>query len=215
MVHQNRPSMTYKALIDALNHPNTGPLLLIRFFIMLAYTIFWSVFSLFAHIKLNLSMQSTGFVMAAIGFYSVIVQGVGIGLLTKRFKDSTIIISSLWLMLLGLIGWSMTSNLLTMLLVILPLAGGGWTLNTIVTSALTKAVHPDEVGGILGISAASDSVSRLLAPVFGGFMIGSNSAWAPGVVSAVLMILPIWFAYRRIVHVKELVEPQVAEVDCA
>lgn len=215
IMHQQRPLPTYQALMSAIKRPKVAPLLIVRFFIMLAYTIFWSVFALFAKIKLNLNMQSTGFVMTYIGFYSVLIQGVGVGLLTKRFKDNTIIISSLWLMALGLIGWSMTSNLPILLLVILPLTGGSWTLNTIITSAITKAVHLEESGGMLGISAASDSITRLIAPVLGGFLLSTKGASALGMVSAALVLLTIWFAYWRVVHIKEPVEPQPAETSSA
>ena len=210
--HQQPPSVTYKALATAIRRPKVGPLLLLRFFIMLAYTAFWSVFALFAQSKLKLNLQSTGFVMAYIGFYSVLVQGVGIGLLTRRFKDNTIIITSLWLLFIGLVGWSLTSNLPVMLLVILPLAGGAWTLNTILTSAITKAVQPDEIGGMLGISAASDSTTRMVAPAFAGFMLGNNGAWELGMVSASLILLTILFAYWRILLVNEPVEPKPADL---
>jgi MFS transporter, DHA1 family, tetracycline resistance protein len=208
---QQHPSVTYRALMSTLNLPRVKPLLLVRFIIMFAYTIFWSIFGLYAKLRLNLSMQTTGFVMAYIGFYSVLVQGVGIGWLTKHYKDNSIIITSLWLMFLGLIGWSVASNLPVLLLVILPLSGGGWTLNTILTSALTKAVNHDEIGGVLGISAATDSVARLFAPLLGGFMLGGSMTWIPGIVSAALLILVIAFAYRRIQHASEPIEPGLAD----
>jgi DHA1 family tetracycline resistance protein-like MFS transporter len=215
IMHQQRPSLTFKALMSALNRPKVGPLLLVRFFIMLAYAIFWSVFGLFTQRKLNLSAQSTGFLMTYIGLYSVLVQAVGIRLLTKRFKDNTIIKTSLWLMFLGLVGWSLTSNLLVMLLVILPLSGGGWTLNTIITSAITKTVDPAEIGGTLGISSALESITRVIAPTTGSFMLGNIGPWAPGVVGASVLLWAIWLAYRRIVLVKASIEPLPAEPSCA
>ena len=92
---QQRPPITLNALIAALNRPKVGPLLLVRFFIMLAFAMFQAIFALFAQQKLNLSSQSTGFVLTYIGVYSVLVQGVGIGLLTNRFTENAIIITSL------------------------------------------------------------------------------------------------------------------------
>lgn len=200
---QQRPAFTLKALIAALNRPKVGPLLMVRFVIMLAFAMFQSIFALFAQRKLNLSSQSTGFVLTYIGFYSVLVQGVGIGMLTKRFKENSIIIASLWLMLLGFIGWSLTPNLPIMLLVILPLSGSGWILNTIITSAITKAVEPEEIGGMLGISTSLESITRVISPSIGGFLFGSIGVWAPGAASAVVMLWAVWLAYRRIILVKE------------
>jgi DHA1 family tetracycline resistance protein-like MFS transporter len=212
---QKNPSLTFHSLLSAFSRAEVGPLLLIRFLILLSYTIFWSLFALFAQIKLDLSTQSTGFVMTYIGFYSILVQGVGITILTKRFKDNAIIITSLWLLVLGFIGWSITSSLLLMLLVILPLSGGAWTLNTIITAAITKTVHPDEIGGLLGISAASDSITRLIGPVIGGFLLGSNPTWMPGVVCAAVVFLTIWLAYSQVIRMKGPTEPQLSEYESA
>ena len=211
---QQRPAITLNALIAALNRPKVGPLLLIRFFIMLAFAMFQAIFALFAQQKLNLSSQSTGFVLTFIGVYSVLVQGVGIGLLTKRFTENTIIITSLWLMLFGFIGWSLTPNLPIMLLVLLPLTGGGWILNLVITSAITKAVEPDEIGGMLGISTSIESVSRVISPTLGGFLFGSVGMWAPGVAGAVVLLWAVWVAYRRILMVKVTQISQPAE-ECA
>jgi DHA1 family tetracycline resistance protein-like MFS transporter len=200
---QQQPALTLNALINALNRPKVGPLLLVRFFIMLAFAMFQSVFALFAQRKLNLSTQSTGFVLTYVGLYSVVIQSIGIGLLTKHYKDNTLIITSLWLMLLGLVGWTLTPNLPIMLLVILPLMGGGWIVNTIITSAITKAVEPEEIGGMLGISTSLESMSRVISPTIGGFLIGSVGTWAPGVASAAVLLWAVWLAYQRIILVKE------------
>jgi len=216
ILKQPRPSFTLKALIAAMNRPKVGPLLIVRFFIMLSFAMFQAVFALFAQKRLNLSSQTTGFVLTYVGVLSVIIQGVGIGLLTKRYKENTIIIMSMWLMFIGLLGWALTPNLPIMLLVILPLAGGGWVVNTIITSAITKAVAPHEIGGMLGISTSMESVTRVISPTIGGFLLGSLGTWAPGVASAAIMLFAVYLAYRRILMVKPVIEqPPTEELCCA
>jgi hypothetical protein len=118
-------------------------------------------------------------------------------------------------MFLGLVGWSLTTNLPVMLLVILPLAGGGWTLNTIVTSAITKAVDAKEIGGMLGVSTSLESTTRVIAPIIGVFMLGSFGIWVPAVFSAVVILWTIRLTYRHIVLMKVSVELQPAELSCA
>jgi DHA1 family tetracycline resistance protein-like MFS transporter len=201
--NQKRPAITLNALIDALNRPKVGPLLLVRFFLMMAFSMFQTVFALFAQHKLNLSSQSTGFFLTYVGLYSVLIQGVGIGMLTKRFKDGRLIIMSLWLMFIGLVGWAITPNVLIMLITILPLAGGGWIANTILTSGISKAVTPDEIGGMLGISNSVESVTRVISPSIGGLLFGGIGVWAPGVFSAVMILLALWLAYQRIILINE------------
>jgi predicted MFS family arabinose efflux permease len=105
-------------------------------------------------------------------------------------------------MVFGLAGWAVTPNLPVLLVVILPLSLGGGTLNTILNSAITKAVTREEIGGTLGISTSLESITRVISPSAGGFLLQNVGAWAPGLVSAVLMLWSVWFAYRRIVLVK-------------
>jgi DHA1 family tetracycline resistance protein-like MFS transporter len=124
-------------------------------------------------------------------------------MLTKRFKDGRLIIMSLWLMFIGLVGWAITPNVLIMLITILPLAGGGWIANTILTSGISKAVTPDEIGGMLGISNSVESVTRVISPSIGGLLFGGIGVWAPGVFSAVMILLALWLAYQRIILINE------------
>jgi DHA1 family tetracycline resistance protein-like MFS transporter len=197
---QKRPPFTLKALGVALNRPKVGPLLHVRFLFALAFSMFQSIFSLYAAYKLHLSSQSTGYVLAYVGVLSVVVQGVGVGLVTKRFKENAIIITSMWLMVFGLAGWAITPNLPVLLVVMLPLSLGGGMLNTVINSAISKSVTRAEIGGTLGISTSLESVSRVIAPSAGGFLLQNLGAWAPGVVSAALMLWAIVFAYRRIIR---------------
>jgi DHA1 family tetracycline resistance protein-like MFS transporter len=209
---QKRPPVTLKALTTTLNRPKVGPLLHVRFFFALAFSMFQSIFSLYAAYKLNLTSQATGYVLAYVGLLSVLVQGVGVGLVTKRFRENAIIITSMWLMFFGLAGWAVTPSLPVLLVVMLPLAAGGGMLNTIINTAITKAVTREEMGGTLGISTSLESVSRVIAPSAGGFLLQNLGAWAPGVVSAILMAWVILFTYRRVIRAKAPTVPSAPEV---
>jgi DHA1 family tetracycline resistance protein-like MFS transporter len=211
MRHQTRPSITLKALIVALNRPKVGPLLHVRFFFALAFAMFQSIFSLYAAYKLHLTSQMTGYVLAYVGVLSVLVQGVGVGLVTKRFKENAILITSMWLMFFGLAGWAITPNLPVLLVIMLPLALGGGMLNTVINSAITKVVTREEIGGTLGLSTSLESVSRVIAPSAGGFLLQNLGAWAPGVVSAALMLWVVYFTYRHILLVKKSALPSTIE----
>lgn len=212
---QKRPPFTLAALAAALNRPKVGPLLYVRLFFGLAFAMFQSIFSLYAATKLHLTTQTTGFVLAYVGLLSVLVQGVGIGIVTKRFRENAIILTALWLMVFGLAGWAVTPNLPVLLVVLLPLSLGGGTLNTVLNSAITKSVTREEIGGTLGISASLESVTRVIAPSAGGFLLGSMGAWAPGAVSAALMLGVVSYAYTRIIRAKTPVVPPAQEAASA
>ncbi len=195
--HQ-RPPFTLKALLTVLNRPIVGPFLHVRLFYGLAFATFQSIFSLYAQ-AIGLSAQTTGFVLAYVGVLSVITQAGLIGPLTRRFRETWLIISSLWIMGISLLTWAFTSQLWVLLIVILPLSLSGGVLNTVMQSSITKSVDRDEIGGILGITTSIDALTRVIAPSVGGFLLGYFGKWAPGVFTAFLMAWSVSFAYRRII----------------
>jgi DHA1 family tetracycline resistance protein-like MFS transporter len=138
-------------------------------------------------------------VLAYVGLLSVITQAGLIGPLTRRFRETWLIISSLWIMGISLLAWAFTSQLWVLLIVILPLSLSGGVLNTIMQSSITKSVGRDEIGGILGITTSIDALTRVVAPSIGGFLLGYFGQWAPGVFTALLMAWTVSFAYRRII----------------
>ena len=101
---QKRPPFTLKALGVALNCQCIGPLLYVRFIFAMALAMLHSIFSLYAAYNLHLSSQTTGYVLANVGLLSVLMQGVGVGLVTKHFMKNAIIITSKRLMVFGLMG---------------------------------------------------------------------------------------------------------------
>lgn len=184
---EKKPAVTLSALFKALARPFTGALLTTRFFFGLAFAIFQTMFSLYALQKFNLQARDTGFILTYVGVLSVFVQGFLMGQLTKRYREDALILVGGGLMMLSLVGWALTPNVFWLLVVLTPTAISGGVLNTLLSSTLTKAVQPQEVGGILGLGAAVESTTRIIAPILGGYLLQSFGTWSPGAFGAVLM----------------------------
>jgi DHA1 family tetracycline resistance protein-like MFS transporter len=199
MAAQNKPPFTLGALWNALSRPRVGPLLHTRFFFGLAFATFQSIFALYAQYRLGLTAQTTGFVLAYVGLLSVLVQGVAIGKLTARFSESRLIFAASVTMGLSLLAWAFAPNLIALLVILAPMAFAGGTLNTVLSSALTKAVTREEIGGTLGLASSVESVTRVIAPTLGGFLIGFYGTGAPGIFSALVMLWVVTFVWRRII----------------
>jgi len=199
MAAQNKPPFTLGALWNALSRPRVGPLLHTRFFFGLAFATFQSIFALYAQYRLGLTAQTTGYVLAYVGLLSVLVQGVAIGKLTARFSESRLIFAASVTMGLSLLAWAFAPNLIALLVILAPMAFAGGTLNTVLSSALTKAVTREEIGGTLGLASSVESVTRVIAPTLGGFLIGFYGTGAPGIFSALVMLWVVTFVWRRII----------------
>jgi DHA1 family tetracycline resistance protein-like MFS transporter len=184
---EKRPAITLNALLVAFQRPFTGSILITRFFFGLAFAIFQTIFSLYALAKFNLTARDTGFVLTYVGVLSVIVQGFLVGRLTNQFREDILITASVVLMGISLLGWALAPSLIWLYIIMTPTALSGGLLNTLLSSTLTKAVAPQEIGGILGLSAAVESSTRIIAPLLGGVLLQQIGTWAPGIFGAVVM----------------------------
>jgi DHA1 family tetracycline resistance protein-like MFS transporter len=184
---EKRPAVTLQALLVAFKRPFTGSLLITRFFFGLAFAIFQTIFSLYALAKFNLTARDTGFILTYVGILSVVVQGFLVGRLTGWFREDVLIVASVVLMGISLLGWALTPSVFWLYVVMTPTALAGGLLNTLLSSTLTKAVASQEIGGILGLSTAVESSTRIFAPILGGILLQQIGTWAPGAFGAVVM----------------------------
>ncbi len=201
---QPRPAVTWEALVAAFRRPRVGALFHVRFFFGLSFAMFQSIFALYAAgAPLQLSAQSTGFVLTYVGFVTVLVQAVAIGQLTRRFREPQLLLWSAILMAFGLFAWGWTPNLAVLLLVLIPLSLGGGVMNTVINSLLSKSVQREEVGGTLGLSASLESLTRVIAPTVGGFLLGQFGPLGPGLFTGVVMVWVATFIARHVLRIPD------------
>ena len=196
---QTRTGLTVNALWQALNRPKVGPLLHTRFFFGLAFSIFQTIFALYALARFNLNSRDTGFILTYVGFLSVLVQGLAVGRLTSRFSESGLIFGAVTLMAASLLGWALAPSVPVLLVVLAPTSLAGGVLNTVINSALTKSVQPVEIGGTLGLAASLESLTRVIAPSLGGLLLQNLGPAAPGLFGALVLVPLAVFVWRKLV----------------
>jgi len=197
---QKKPSVTLGALATALKRPFTGSLLVTRFFFGLAFSIFQTIFALYALAKFNLSARDTGFILTYVGILAAFVQGFLVGKLTDRFREDHLITTSVALMAVSLLGWALAPSVFWLLVILAPTAISGGILNTLLSSTLTKAVATQEIGGILGLSASIESSTRIIAPILGGALLQRIGTWSPGAFGAIVMVGVTIYVFTKILN---------------
>ena len=212
---RSRVILSVRELVNALQRPRFGPLLNVRFFYGLAFATFTGVFALYAQYHLGLDSTGTGYILAYVGLLSVLVQGVAIGRLTKRFPENRLIFGAVTLLAFSLLAWAFTPSVWLLVVVLAPLAFAGGVLNTVINSSITKSVYPEEVGGALGVAASIESLTRVIGPAAGGLLLGALGTWAPGVVGAVIMAWVVVFVWRRFIERPDPPLPQRGSEDPA
>ena len=184
-----------------LGLPRVGPLMTVRIVIGFTFAVFEGGFSLWAAQAIGLAAWQNGLVLAYVGVLSVVIQLGVIGLLTKRFSDARLIVGGSALAAISLFAWGFSPNVWVLIAIMPALSLGMAVANTIVGSALTKAVYADEVGGIIGLATSTGSLVRVPAPFVAGALLQLVPAgWAPGVLSGVLTAAVLPFAYQRLIR---------------
>jgi len=207
-----RGVFAFGQVFEMLLRPKVGPLLNLRFFFGYAFALLQTVFPIYANKQLGLTPAQTAFTLTYVGVGSAIVQGWAIGKLTDRYRDARLLLAACVLMSPGLLGWGLAGNVPVLLLSFVPIIIGGGIFNTIIDTALTKAVGPDEAGGVLGVSASLESSTRAIAPSTGGVMIQLFGSWSPGVLGAGIVAAMTVYAYNAILNGKRSVTSSTPEV---
>ena len=187
------------AILDSLSRPLVGPLLNMRLLFSLAFSMFQTVFPIYAGVQLGLNPSEIAFVLTYVGVIVVIVQGVAIGKLTDRFAEPDLLFVSTISMTIGLVLWAIAPSVPVLLVSLVPISFAGGVFNAVINSALTKVADSNEAGEILGISTSLESFTRVIAPPIGGWMIGNIGSWSPGIVCAVIVALTAFYTWKRVV----------------
>ena len=200
-----------RELGTALSLPRVGPLLWIRILVGFTFAVFEGGFTLWAAETLQLTATGTGLLLAYVGVIQVVIQLGLIGPLTRRYSDARLIVGGSALAAVTLAAWGLSGELSPLILLMPFLSLGMAVTNTILGSALTKAVYPDEVGGIIGLSTALGSLTRIPAPSVAGALIQTVGPWAPGVTIGALTLLAVPFGYMRLIaHPDDPLPPREA-----
>jgi MFS transporter, DHA1 family, tetracycline resistance protein len=169
-------------------------LLRIRFAFALAFSMFQTVFSLWSQYRLGLSAEGTGYVLTYVGVTIVIIQGGLVGPVSKRFGENSLIVFCVALMAVGLAAWGFAAGVPSTLVALLPISFAGGVFGAVGSSALSHAVAPSDVGGVLGVGTSLESITRVIGPSVGGFLLGTIGTWSPGLFGAVVLVLLLPYA---------------------
>lgn len=193
-----RKAFDINALAQALRRPRVGPLLTLRIGQGFAFNTFQTIFSLYALTRFDITSRTAGFILAYIGVLVVLVQGVGIGPLAKRFEESQLTVAAMAFLSVALFGYAIAPTLAFLLVAMVPMAIGAGIFNTVINTSISKAVYPEEIGGTLGLSNGAESFTRVFSPAASGYLLAINTA-IPGLIGGALAAILVPYAYVRLI----------------
>ncbi len=197
-IKNQRPQFNLQSLTAALQRPFVGALLGTRVFFGLAFNMFQTLFSLYTIARFNMPANQTGLLLTFVGVLSVFTQGFFVGQMTKRFREDILIPIAVVTMMLSLFAWAATPSVAVLVLILIPTALSAGTLNVLLSSTLSKAVEPREIGGMLGLSNGLESLTRTFSPILGSFILGAIGVWSPGVLGGLIMLVATVYVWKSI-----------------
>lgn len=185
--HRLRRTFSLVRFWEALHHPAVGALLLLYFFITLAFANLEATYALLTEDLLGWGAGENGYAFAYIGVVMVIVQGGLIRPLSHRFGEHRLIIAGTLLLVPGLGFLPFSGGAPVLLILTGALALGNGLNSPSLGSLISRGVGENEQGGIMGIMQSLGSLARVLGPLWGGYTFGRIGPAAPYWSAAILM----------------------------
>jgi multidrug resistance protein len=176
------------AIKDTLHTSALVFLVAVLFMMVYAFSSMESSFALFCQHRAGLDPIHVGALLAEIGIFSVIIQGMLIGKLTKRYGEVILTHWGLLLMGIGLIVTTMVDTLLGLILVMPFYAIGSSLINPSISSLISRAADPDKQGATMGITQGFSALGRVVGPPSGTALFQWISPAAPFAFGGILLL---------------------------
>lgn len=177
--HKAASRFDWQNLKQALAHPVVILLLVLFFFITLAFTNLEATFALMTERNFGYDTTQNGWLFMYIGFLVALVQGGLIGPLTRRFGEGILLVTGLLMQGVAFL-FLPYATVLSALLVILGVMsiGNGLSFPSL-QSLISRNTDEDRQGGVLGLNQSLGSLARVLGPLWGGWFFDAIGVAAP------------------------------------
>ena len=189
---------SFKDLIDLFKIPALLFLIILSFLITFSFAGFETTFALWTERAMSWASRQTGYAFTFTALFVALIQGVFIGKLTKKFGELKLLITSCFLMLVGLFFITLSAQNLFYLTIALGILGisvglGNPSLNSLLSKNLNKGI----IGTSFGVVQSVGSLARILSPLAMGnlfYFFGKNSPYNFGAFLMFISLL-IFFYY--------------------
>ena len=178
----------YTRALDYLAIPDLRPLLFIFFFMSLPFTIYTTMFPLFAKKQLGFTVDQAGYFLALVGLLGVFWQAAMIGPVVNRFGEYKSMIIGLSASTIGLYYVAFVNIWWKLIVVALLFSFGHGISRAPLTSIISKTAPMNRRGGVFGAMTSLESLTRILGPILGGWLIAVHPTWL-GWVGGTLFII--------------------------
>lgn len=197
----SRNKFAAKNIHKYFNVKEVAPLLLQFFAFIFAFSFFMSGFAMFLGKKFfyhgqHFGAQQVGWIFTFMGCLSLIVQLGFLKRLSLAWGEKKLILIGFITMSAGYFFVGEISTIAFLLMAMILNTFGSSLLRPSITSAITKVIPRDQQGSILGVTQSLQSLAQIIAPLIGGYLIGTGNlrgwAWTCSAIAFVGILIMIY-----------------------
>jgi MFS transporter, DHA1 family, tetracycline resistance protein len=179
----------WRGIPELLRRPVLGRLLTVDFLYWAAFSVYETTFALFAQARFGWGMIQVGYLLAALGVVSAVVQGGLVHPVVKRFGEKSTLVGGVALAAAGLASASFARTVPVFIAFLLPAAIGAGLASPALIALLSKTAGRDEQGRVQGVTSALESLGRVVGPVWGNGLLGWIGEGAAYLSAALVLAL--------------------------
>ena len=175
------------------SNKKVSPRLWLFFSYLISHMIFTSQFALYSERQLGFGVREIGFMLTYVGLNSILLRGIFLSRIIDFFGEKKLQYIGIICMILGMIGAAFVTHWIPFLFIMALFAFGSGVNRPIMVGGISRKVSGKEQGAILGVTTSLGSLSQIISPLVGGFMI--NYFW-PGslpLIGAAAMFIGLIF----------------------
>jgi DHA1 family tetracycline resistance protein-like MFS transporter len=160
----------WRRLAKAITKPLIGAVFVILFFITFAFSAIPVIVPLLGIAFFGFTELEMSYFFMYIGVVQIVLQGVLIGRMARRWREENLMIFGSLLMALGMLFMPLFPSIIVFFASITMISSGIGTLNTVLPSFISKRSPANEQGGMLGVAQSVGSIARIPGPLVGGLV---------------------------------------------
>ncbi|WIG97022.1 MFS transporter [Myxococcus sp. SDU36] len=179
-------------LSDVLARPGLGAVLALTFLVFIGMTNLQVSLGLLAQVRFGWGEQEIGRLFALMGLVTFVLQAFVIGWLTRRVRDTTLVLVGAACMGTGLTCIAAASHGAMLVLAMVLVGSGTGLLQPLMASLASGFAGRELRGGVLGVVHSAGGLARVVGPVWSGFLysrIGPGAPFTSGAVAAGIALL--------------------------
>ena len=173
---------------------------------MLAFSLLTSILALWLGARFGVNEKSIGIYFVYYGGLSFFMRAIVLGPVVTRIGEVGALRLGTVLLAIGMLMYPLVPTAWLMIFIIPFVPIGTALMFPAVTSLLSHAVDPAELGTMMGVAQTFAGIARVIAPIVGTIMFQRVGISAPFIFGGCIVLLVSWATFR---HVR--VAPAAAE----